>query len=276
VLGIMQNGRQVAADRYSYLACLGWALLAGAALAWVMNCQPRRSWLAASGVAKLAVLITLAVLTVEQIKVWHDTASLWTYMVEKDPRSSSAQNGYGDVLLKQGNIDESIKRFERSIELANGNDMAHVNLWKAWTLKENPNALLAALTRSASSPWDKVRASAVTRLVDVGEALLVKKDFAHAAEAYRVLLQFQPDSLEARTNLGLCLDKLGHRDQAQVEYLEVVRRNPNFFHARYNYGILLRSMNRKAEAVEQLRIATQLRPEHAGARTALEQLTGSQ
>src|SRR2546426_6809293 len=32
VLGIAQNGPQIAADRYTYLAVLGWAILAGAGL----------------------------------------------------------------------------------------------------------------------------------------------------------------------------------------------------------------------------------------------------
>ena len=33
-LGIFATGPQVVADRYSYLACLGWALVVGGAVAW--------------------------------------------------------------------------------------------------------------------------------------------------------------------------------------------------------------------------------------------------
>src|SRR2546428_9067250 len=66
VLGIVQSGPQIAADRYTYLAGLGWAILAGAGL---LSCwrSSRRSktgtpatWLLA-GIA-LCVVVGLGVL----------------------------------------------------------------------------------------------------------------------------------------------------------------------------------------------------------------------
>jgi len=41
VSGVAQSGQQIAADRYTYLACLGWAILAGAGLLYVW-----RFWIA--------------------------------------------------------------------------------------------------------------------------------------------------------------------------------------------------------------------------------------
>src|SRR5207245_2133377 len=38
VVGILQNGPQIAADRYTYLACLPWALLIGGAVAVALRC----------------------------------------------------------------------------------------------------------------------------------------------------------------------------------------------------------------------------------------------
>src|SRR5437016_14491455 len=73
VLGIFQSGPQIAADRYTYLAGLGWAALAGAGLlaAW-----RRRSFLA-TGLA-VFLLLGLGTLTWNQVRVWHDTEKLWS------------------------------------------------------------------------------------------------------------------------------------------------------------------------------------------------------
>src|SRR2546427_2183593 len=73
VLGIFQSGPQIAADRYTYLAGLGWAILAGA---------PLSSWPATrfliTGPA-LCALLGLGVLTWNQVQIWHDAEKLWTH-----------------------------------------------------------------------------------------------------------------------------------------------------------------------------------------------------
>src|SRR5436853_1079685 len=74
VLGIFQNGPQVAADRYTYLAGLGWAVLAGAALisGW------RRRTLLVAGLV-VCVLLAMGLLTWNQIRAWHDPETLWSH-----------------------------------------------------------------------------------------------------------------------------------------------------------------------------------------------------
>ena len=85
VLGIFQNGPQIAADRYTYLAGLGWALLASAGMlaAW-----RRRSFL----VIGLAVVLLLGfgTLTWNQVRIWHDSERLWRHAVAIDPMSPTS------------------------------------------------------------------------------------------------------------------------------------------------------------------------------------------
>src|SRR5437870_9543454 len=99
VLGIFQSGPQIAADRYTYLAGLGWAILAGAGL---LSCwrSSRRSktgtpatWLL-TGIA-LCVVVGLGVLTWSQAKVWRDSERLWAHTLAIDPDSPLAQNNFG-------------------------------------------------------------------------------------------------------------------------------------------------------------------------------------
>src|SRR5881296_769712 len=80
VLGIFQSGPQIAADRYTYLAGLGWAILASAGL---LSCW--KAWrFPLTGLA-ICVLLGLGVLSWNQVRVWHDSETLWTHALATYP-----------------------------------------------------------------------------------------------------------------------------------------------------------------------------------------------
>src|SRR5437773_1000089 len=80
VLGIFQSGPQIAADRYTYLANLGWAILAGAAM---LSCRHATRFLVRG--SAVCVLVALGVLTWSQVQVWRDSKTLWTRVLAIDP-----------------------------------------------------------------------------------------------------------------------------------------------------------------------------------------------
>jgi hypothetical protein len=82
VLGFVQTGPQLVADRYTYLALLPWTALATAGLARVW-CAAERPRLLATG--SLATLVVLGVLTFRQTLVWHDSEHLWNHTLRLDP-----------------------------------------------------------------------------------------------------------------------------------------------------------------------------------------------
>ena len=89
VLGIAQTGPQLVADRYTYLACIPWALVAAGAVARLAR-RPRHA-LAVAGVA----LAVLGPLTVRQTAVWRDSRTLWTHAIRLDPASYLAYTNRG-------------------------------------------------------------------------------------------------------------------------------------------------------------------------------------
>ncbi len=119
VLGIFQNGSQIAADRYSYLACLGWALLAGAFLI---------RFRASTGPPLAAVLVCVLVfLTWRQVQIWRDPEALWTQAVVVDPSYMACDN-LGLVLSARGDTVGAIEQFRTSIRLSPNYAAAHNNL----------------------------------------------------------------------------------------------------------------------------------------------------
>lgn len=114
VLGLNQCGLQIVADRYSYMACLPLAWIAGAALSAGLRRASRRG-----PVLALAALIVaaLAAACMHQQSFWRDSEALWTRMAAVDPISATARQGLGTVRANQGRIAEAAALYEDALAL---------------------------------------------------------------------------------------------------------------------------------------------------------------
>jgi tetratricopeptide (TPR) repeat protein len=258
VLGIFQNGPQIAADRYTYLAGLGWAMLAGAGLlsSWHVT---RRLLLGCS----LCVLVALGAHTWNQAQVWHDSERLWSHAVAIDPNSSLALNNRGMALGQQGELANAIEHFEQALRIDPNHAEAHNNLG-------------AALVRSAKSAEAIEHLRQASRLEpDFAEAhfnwglalaQLGKPD--EAIKHYRKALQIGPGDAEALNNWGLALAQQGKLVEAIERYREALQIRPDDAATHKNWGLALAQLGKPDEAIEHYRRALALRPDFAEAHVA--------
>ncbi|HEX9417507.1 MAG TPA: tetratricopeptide repeat protein, partial [Methylomirabilota bacterium] len=112
VIGIFQNGPQAAADRYTYLPCLGWAALAGGAVA---HWWPRRAIVVPVAAAWLAAL---AFLTWQQTSLWKDPVSLWSQAAAVTPTMRAAHFKLAQAHAQAGRIAEAIAAYREAIRLS--------------------------------------------------------------------------------------------------------------------------------------------------------------
>ena len=124
VLGIVQVGGQAMADRYTYLPSLGPFLVMGLGSAWVWEKTdtPTKRRLPAKRVAVVAVavfaFIILTSLTVQQIGIWKDSLSLWSYVIEKEPEKfSTAYLNRGAAFERIGQRERAVQDYDKAIEL---------------------------------------------------------------------------------------------------------------------------------------------------------------
>src|SRR5205809_5973 len=123
VLGIFQSGPQIAADRYTYLANLGWAILAGAAM---LSCRHATRFLVRG--CAVCVLVALGVLTWSQVQVWRDSKTLWTRVLAIDPQSPTAYMNRGSGLAREGKLAEAIEHYWQALNIRPSYADAHNNL----------------------------------------------------------------------------------------------------------------------------------------------------
>lgn len=131
--GVLQTGFQIAADRYTYIPCLSWAVLGGAACVraddWLRRRGPGPRCSLAVGVAGLVGALVLS--TRAQTLVWRDSLSLWKHVVELQPDSMTGHNNLGAALAQQGRIDEAIRHFRFVLARDPQRLAARLNLDKA-------------------------------------------------------------------------------------------------------------------------------------------------
>jgi len=104
---VVHAGVQLAADRYSYLSGLGFAVLAGGALASLLRARGRLKSSVVSGVIVAAVLLIVgwAAGAWRQSLIWRDSETLWRSTLDADPNCAVCSINLGAELLARPSRD---------------------------------------------------------------------------------------------------------------------------------------------------------------------------
>jgi len=236
VLGFFQSGPQIAADRYTYLAGLGGAILAGAGLlsCWRTSRTSKTgtpTTLPIAGVAT-CVVVGLGALTWNQAQVWHDSEKLWTHALARDPQSSIAENNLGVVRADQSKLAEAIEHYQRALQMRPDYADAYFNL---------------------------------------GNALFQQGKLAEASDHYRQALAIKRDHARAHNNWGVVLARQGKLAEAGDHFQAALHIGPDNADAHTNLGNALFQQGKLAEASDHFRQALRLKPDHAAAQSGLVQ-----
>jgi tetratricopeptide (TPR) repeat protein len=184
VIGIFHNGQQIAADRYSYLPCLAWAVLAGGCVmaAWKafdLTAIGR----GAVAVVAVGLVLTLAALTWRQAGYWRNSEALWNHAIAIEP-SFIAWNQLGMVRAGQGDRAGAIDDYHKSIALLYRHPYSHNNL---------------------------------------GASLLAAGDWDAAIREFQIALEIKPDLATAHHGWGYALVAKGNVDEG-IEHIRAALR----------------------------------------------------
>lgn len=258
VSGIVHAGHQLAHDRYSYLSCLGWALLAGGAVGSIARAAATgavRPWLARAAAAMAAVwILALGTLTWSQIQIWRDSETLWRYAVATDPGCSICQSNLGSFFFRQKLFLLAKEKYELALALRPDHVRIHsslgVLLQRMGDFEAGVYHLSIALARYPDSPdilndmavalLDQKRYSAampyleranrinpkpndVPTLVNRAVGLIGTGQPEKAVAPLLRAKELRPDEPMVRVNLTRAYQALGETDLARQEF-EVLRK----------------------------------------------------
>jgi len=225
MLGLVQVGAHLVADRYSYLPGLSLALVAGAGTLALWRRlgevgEPRLIRPAAA--VPIALTIVLVPLTRQQCTFWANDLALWTRVLQIDPKSAVGHYNLALVLEK---VPEWADRAEESYRQA---------------VSCKPDYLIA---------WQ-----------NLGNLMAMRGKDEQAVACYHEVLKREPKFVDVRANLMVVLTRLGKYDEAIEQAREALRIDPGHVGVHNNLGLALRQKGRLEDALESFRKAIEINP----------------
>lgn len=254
VLGIVSFGSQLAADRYSYLACLPWPILAAAGFDWVWQ-RTKSLYRRMLELGSAMVIVVLMSLTWRQAQIWHDDESLWRHAISVRPQSSIAHNNLATALAERSKLEEAAEHFSKAINIKPDFALVQYNwgnvLCRLGKYEEGFGHYREAL---------KINAAYAEVHHNWGYFLERQGRTQDAIGHYRRAVELNPSYAEAQNGLGSALQGQGKSEEAAEHFREALKINPVYAEAHNNFGNALLGQGKREEAMEQYRAALEINP----------------
>jgi Tfp pilus assembly protein PilF len=231
ISGVVHAGHQLAHDRYSYLSCLGWALLLGGAVGAVATGKIPRLGLGLRRIALASVavwLIALAWMGSNQVRVWHDALTLWTHAIDSEPDCAICHGNLAAQLVRSNDAAGAMRHAQRALALRPDRPRPYSTVGLALVNDGRPEEAIpyfeAFLERDPNSPEG---------VGGLGLALLRSGRPREALGPLRRAAVLKPNDTVLRLNYAAVLVALGDRDAARAEYRAILEFDPNSVEARH-------------------------------------------
>lgn len=218
-LGIIQAGIwPELADRYAYLTFIGIFII----LSWGIPDLFGRlhHYRAAITAAGSGAVLALMAMTWVQTGYWKNSGTLFTHALAVTEKNHLAHYNLGVFLLEQGNMQEAIRHFHKSLHILPGNTSALNNLGLALFYEGDLDGAINAYSEAL-----KVNPGSHMLYVNLGLAYEKKEDKNKAIEFYSKGVQINPHDSRARRLLSAILLQSGRIDEAIEHFHELLRLN---------------------------------------------------
>lgn len=268
VCGIVQQGPQAWADRYTYVPHIGLLIMLAGIVCEKASLRTRAVARAALAVGAAGLVLVLGVATWRQTGFWRDSATLWARALAVTTDNWVAHNNYGDACMRQGRIDEAARHFVEALRIWPNSWKAHANLGEMRFRQGRPGEARTHLLRSVelggggegvllslgALDWREGKADEAlqwcTRTLQAnpdsvaahnlsGVALLALRRAHEAEQHFRLALRLS-DQAELHSNLGAALFNQGKRSEAIGEFQHALRVDPAYAPARAKLAVALR------------------------------------
>ncbi len=258
VIGIVQVGGQIMADRYFYVPSIG--LFIALVFALTDIAKMRRVAPSVSAATAGGILVILAMLTNAQIQRWRDSFTLFEHTLAVTPPNLRIEHNLGVALAVSDRYDEAAAHFEKALQINpnfyDGLVVMGVTRAHQGRLPEAIEYFRAAIHSQPDVPKARVQ---------LAHALWNENRDEAALEEMRRASQLAPKDADIRADFGLALARLGRIPEAIDELHEALRVNPHSAVAHNNLGLALLASGKPRESIPEFEVALRLNRDLKGA-----------
>jgi Tfp pilus assembly protein PilF len=257
VLGLVSTGPQLAADRYTYLSFLSWAVLAGAGLLFITRSAVRAHTVLAAYVTATIIVMVFSVSTWRQTMVWRDTGTLWSHVLKLNANSSIAHYNLARFLASHGEREKAMAHYRKGLNIRPDDAEAHNNLGLLLALNGQTAESLKEFEAAVQSDPGYAKA-----FFNLGRVHAISGELDKAVENYQQAVKLDPTQAEIRLGLGNALARQGRLEAAAAQLELATKLEPALADARVAWARILEAQGKKIEAERQYEEALQLLKAH--------------
>jgi len=219
LLQLLPVGKAIMADRYAYVASIGFFIFIAWLYIWGLNFVKKAGM--AIRITMVLYLLAMSYLTYNRSIVWQTSLGLWEDVLKKFPDSEWALNNRGDILsnLNPPEYERALADFNRAIELDPSYDQTYYN------------------RGVAKSNLARIKSSQMLGVGDTAQARKVATQFRlEAINDYNKALELRPEYPEAYSNRGATLFEMGKHREAIADFNAAISLKDGYITAISNRG----------------------------------------
>jgi protein O-mannosyl-transferase len=222
VIGLVQVGRQAAADRYTYLPLIG--VFIAVALG-ATEAAPRLR-LNRAVRASLAAVILLACFAVtwRQLMYWQDSQTLFAHAVAVTKENAVARLNLGVALEQAGQTNEALAQYRESLRINPGRAQAHNNVANLLAASGNKEEAVSHYREAL-----RLNKKAPLAHLNLGTTLLEMGRFDEAMQHYAAAKRLAPDDPRPAYLMGKASLQQKRSTDAVAHFRDVLRLAPGDF-----------------------------------------------
>ena len=303
VIGIVQVGDQALAERYTYVPFIGLFI----AIVWLVGDAVANSpnFKIATKLLAVAVIVVCAVKADAQVKIWKDTVTLFSHVLEVDPRGELPNLSLGMAYVRQHKTAEAQQYLENALiydptsalalsysalglmqPVYQSNDRTNLPLAVErleQALRSHPNdpdvlTNMAIWSSLMNRPKDEemycrraiaAKPDFMPARLYLADSLTAQNKLDDAVQVYHQIFAIDPKIYAAHNELGKILDEQGFTAEAMKEFQLSLEINPEQAMPHFGIGKIFAESHRLPEAAGEFNEALQLDPTNANVRSNL-------
>ncbi|MCH8330158.1 MAG: tetratricopeptide repeat protein [Bacteroidetes bacterium] len=213
VLQFISVGRAIIADRYTYIPYIGVAFLLGFGLDQLLNSKKLRILGYGLATAIVGFIGFLSFTTYERIKVWENSETLWTDVINKYPQVAVAYKNRGNYYGQRNETEKALKDYKVLVAMNSIDSKVYSNLGNIYGLRKEFDASLSAYSKAIS-----LNSTNYEAYVNRGITYSMMKEYSKAINDYDQALKLRPRSENLLMNRAYTYFAMGDYDASIKDY----------------------------------------------------------
>jgi tetratricopeptide (TPR) repeat protein len=224
--------KNIVADRFMYLPCIGFSLLMGKYLS-------RIKW------ASVLLLLIFSFLSYKQCAVWQNDTSLWSWIIKNDPKVTLARGNYDHIMHSSFHNIYNFKELAREIDQNPHKEGPYIVRAKALITQRNPWIALRDLNQAL-----KINPNSLEALTIRGQMYMVQASFKEALVDMNRALELDKTNPYMYLQKGSCHLLMNQFEEAKVHFSKALALNPKLWTAYNQRAYLYVTKGQYQEAIK--------------------------